>query len=764
MKRKTFLLTVLSIICLLCLSIGSLFGCNSSIKTTLVDWENSTDSTSFGTYYQVENVVYDIDGNAYNISAKVVDSNKKAVSCSFNKFIVSDYNGYTITYTFKNKGEVQTKKVELSVTAAKPMIRIDGESEIFFVGGSYLLPACTITDYIDQQINEYTTQIYKIGQTQDQIIEHNQQTHSFKATEVGEYYAIYTATNSKGVSNSARLDFTVENVNDYLPYVVKVDEQNYSRIYHDLQESRRTYVKAGSGELPAFSGEYEGGAIRYTAQHGYDGNFRVKNIFPQEVLEEMLADGEYTHVSLWWAYSLINKKDESDNELDGEIYLLNENTTLQTQYDCFFEKADALGTYYTVDGKVWNKLTITIEEYISLVARNNYKNFILFGLANRGDLINDVGSGIYIGDITFETPQTLYMHDVNSITAKNYTYNGGNNVNYVKYAAEIPKFTGDYSGNAVSYKAFPAYSNLYRVNNKYTEAQLNKLKENYNKVSVYVAFSGMESMRFLAAGTYGEGENQVVLSANFREKAGVTNTDLNVWNKWTVSIDDYIELIAANNNEYFTLFGGVPTYASGTEKGYDIYVGDVVFEYVEPQAPSVIKIDATNYKQFTYNGNANDYTTFIQTGSQEIVGFSGNYTGNAVKYKVYAGHNGQYRINNPYSQDQLNELKTEYDTVSMYIAYNLVQKSGTSGNCYINHLPSSGNSFLLAAGISGTSHAASNQQNWVKVSISLEQYISLVSENNYEYCVLFRTGDKAANVDNTSGIFVGDIVFEKSAN
>lgn len=582
MKKFRYVL-ILTLCACLSFFVGTTLGCNKQVELTLVGWENYTDSASYGEIYQLENHAVDVDGNLYTISATVKDSKNNNVDVEYFKFMVSDYDGYEIAYSFKYEGKSYSKAVQLKVTAAAPMIEI-AKAELFFPGKSYAIPQALITDYIDGDIANYTVEIFKKTASGAQKVDGAITGNEFLISELGDYYFLYSAVNSNNVASSKALEFSMADINDYLPYVVEVNESNASKIYYEGNSSRSKFVSKTTDELKDIAGDYKGNAVKFTADYGYEGQFKVKNIYPKETLD-LIAES-YNSVSLWYAYDIFEL---AGKEGQGNLMFMDNNGTpkdgVQITYDCFFKRANAITTVGISDEKIWEKLTISVEDYIALVSINEYEYFTLFGLANRNNLLDPSKSGIYISDICFENK----VETVATVTkATSAIINLDNYAGHSKYLhaskQELVAIDGDYNGNAIKMLVTNAYKDRYRVNNVYTQEQLNSIKEKFNTVSMWIAYDlkpkndGVASVRHLAANTYGND----VLHHNFFEKAGlittVTQAEKTQWKKVSISIDDYISLLNATNFEYCVLFGLVATNVD-TENSA-IYLGDIIFENI----------------------------------------------------------------------------------------------------------------------------------------------------------------------------------------
>lgn len=581
---KNLRLIKISLACILAVCISAfVVGCSNKVE--LKNWENTTQSVSYGTTFNLETTAEDTDGNLYEMTASVTDANGDAVSYEGAKFVVKSYDGYTVNYSVKIGKKDFEKTVTITVTAPAPVITTAVASK-YYVGGTYSIPTCTVADYEDGEIKDYTVEMFLITENGEQKQEYNVADMTFTPATAGSYYFIYRAVNSAGVEGIAKLEFEVEDLAKYLPYVVKAnDEEQITRIYHESNSSRVSVVSTDSGLFETYSGNYDGSAARFTAQHAYNGEYRVKNVYPKETLDQVKKS--YTHVTLWWAFDLV----ELENQ-NGEIYLLNKNTSTGLEYQCFFGKANALKTYYTAQGKTWRKISISIDDYIALVEETDYQYFILFGLANRGTQISDTQSAIFIGDIFFDNV-VAESFIVNQDNYSYYNYNGYSNSNYVNYlplgSSELETLSGDYTGNAVKMKVAAGHGGQYRITNNYTKAQLESVKNQYKYVTIYWAFSitptaGNSScyLNFLPE-TSG---NSILLKGGILGMKNDSSETNKAWQKTTISFEDYLALLEENDYQYAVLFrtGDVNTIDVPNSA---LYLGNIIFSKTEdPNAPN----------------------------------------------------------------------------------------------------------------------------------------------------------------------------------
>ncbi|MBE5749460.1 MAG: hypothetical protein E7340_05575 [Clostridiales bacterium] len=391
------------------------------------------------------------------------------------------------------------------------------------------------------------------------------------------------------------------------------------------------------------------------------------------------------------------------------------------------------------------------------------------GEITRGEKLGTTTITAKLGTISRTATVKVGEPNVNKVvngTHKNYSVNNDTSLLGFASADTLTDFTGEtYMGNAATVKPVSSYSIGYKVKNNYTLDELNRIAEDYNTVTLYYAVNLTE----LASGGYLNfltSKNYNSFTENsFFGKAGIYGTKYvsanKVWNKVSISISDYIAIATESEGvatSSVVLFGlGNPSNISADSS--KIYISDIIFELVV--SPEILTVTSANYKTFNYNGNTTTtYLNYAAAGSTELSAISGDYEGNAARYKPVGAFNGEYRVLNTLTQTDFATLKKVYNSVSLWWAFSLTK---TADSHYINFLAESGGgkSFLLTAGISSTRSTTSNKhQVWQKATISIDDYIALLEANNYTHCVLFGLGGPVGIDQSNSAIYIGDIFFE----
>ena len=182
----------------------------ASKVATFNNWIAGTDSVSYGSTYQVENIATDDNGDVYPITSVTVrDHEGNTVALEHGKFIASDSDGYTVEYIVEVGEKSFRRTVTLSVSVAPPMLVLSEIKATVFKGSAYTLPTCTVTDYVDGEIANYTIELYKLTETGEAKQEADLSSGVFTFTETGEYYFLYSAVNSGGVTVTAKAELSV---------------------------------------------------------------------------------------------------------------------------------------------------------------------------------------------------------------------------------------------------------------------------------------------------------------------------------------------------------------------------------------------------------------------------------------------------------------------------------------------------------------------------------------------------------------------------
>lgn len=756
---------------------------------TLVNFKDEALEVGYGAMYDLELMATDSEGKTYAVKGEVVKKDGTPVETLNGKFVVEDKNGYVITYSVTFAGETVTRKVTLTVKALKkPIVSLTGSLSVVMLGNTCTLPTAEGYDYFDGDLS-VTAEVYKRGEETDAKLEYDADNGTFTPTETGDYYVVYTASNSADVAETVYVDFYVRkqvfvsNENTPKTVVPATLETVYN---NDITEK---FVENGEGsELATLKGGYTGNAVRLSLSNNAGYNF--KNTYTALEIADFAE--KYNTVSFYIAATGMN---------GGTAYLMNKNGESNT-----FSGLATKGTNFPITPDMmgqWFKFSVSMEEYISLLEQTNFDYVNIFNswlnkvtfpdLNENGALDANERGFYYVGDMEFsyEAPTVVEINETSYVRIKNndktetYIANGA--------GSAIENFTGGYTGNAVHYTGNG--NRGYRAQNDFTLEQLETIKTMYNSVSMWIAVdniaSGNQGMHYdwIEAGTF----LSKAVCKN-KDKALFTAEDNGVWYKYTVSIAEFIKLCTTTDettgetvvNDSFYLFLTYPnnliplTDANGdgemTAHDCNVYVGDIFFENIEID-PYIVKVSPYTASFISYN--ANDRYVANGEGS-EIAGFTGGYTGNAVA--LSAVNNENYKVRNSLSLEDIEQLRKNYNSVSMWIAVDNIAE----GVVLLHSNPSAGkNNFVNLAyknGASGRFDANTNGA-WKKYTLSIDEYITLITTtvtnettgettttvNDYFHpfrpypsgvvALVDKNGDGVLDIKDVN-IYVGDICFE----
>lgn len=749
---------ILRKICLLCSLIGvgcltaacnGMTGGDSSSEpektiTISADWSKDTAETvGYGETYTLDYLVTDTEGGIYAATAVVKDSKGAEVKVLNGKFVVTDKAGYTIEYSFTTGGKTYTRKVTLAVSAeALPIVEVQGRDTLVYLGEAYTVPVCEASDYYDGKLTP-VIELYRTSDDGDEKLDYTPVGgDAFTPTETGEYYVSYKAENSAKKSTEKRVYFYVwKNLlsgdEALTEEIVSVGAESYKKIYNNdiTSSSAYSYVEAGAEEIAAFTGGYTGDATKIKLET--NPNYRLRNEYTPKDLAEISKT--YNSVSLWFAV---------DGIVDDKTYLMAEDT--------FQNKAmKGMKALTAADNGKWLRWTVSLKDYIELLETFNYEYCkLLYNWIDGAQL----GEGrdeayFYFGDVEFfYQPPTVVK-----ITDSNYTTIGNPDVksSYVS-AAELAALNieGEYVGNATRFTATNALTNGgYRVFNAYSEAELKEIATKFNTVTAWVAATGITSASLNINST---------VKNNFAYEAGVQGfTTTAKWQRLSISIDKYIQLLKATNYAYCPLLATANWSAVGVDtNGLYLYFGDISFSY---EQPTIVKVTDVTYSKIYNKDIACSYA-----GASELTTFTGGYTGNASVMKLVG--NAGYRFANPYTLEQLAELKQTYNSVSVWVAVDGI----ASGVVYLNQASATTtNYFVLSAHDGkGTTLRAEDNKVWKKWTISMDAYIELVTTvtetdgasvaSAADNCLLTGayTAESTSIEDAGLKLYVGDVFFE----
>ncbi|MBQ3046802.1 MAG: Ig-like domain-containing protein [Clostridia bacterium] len=514
-------------------------------------------------------------------------------------------------------------------------------------------------------------------------------------------------------------------IGDPVPLIV--DENTYS----DYVNGDVPNKFIGAEELAELSiaGDYAGNATQFMIKGKVtNAGYRIKVPYTEQDFDALKAD--YNTVTMWLSATGV----------------LTNSFNIDTGVTTFAKLAGAGG--FGVTPK-WQKLSITMDQFISLVDfETGTASVLATAHWSEGTYTDDVS--LYFGDMIFEYVEPTIL----KVNADNYTkiYNDSdgalNNARTFVTNAECVTagITGDYTGNATK---FPTVNRFNKYTNPYTVDELNSIKNDFTHVTMWWAFTSTNEGKVYL---YDSGIEGVVAP-------GTTAYTKNTWYKWTITIDQYIQLAAANNYEYVC-----PMYTTGdgsgglsamysTASNTNFYFGDMYFEYIEP---IILKVTADSYTGYYNNDIPSSY---ISAEDLATLNIAGDYTGNAVRFNMSTYKtNGGYKIKIPYTEQELLALKSKYNTVSTYVAITGVN----GGRFFVDTAASRANYIANLAGYTELSITPT----WQKISITIDQLITSMNSTTAEvknYCPLIATSGAYATYDTNVYMYFGDMIFENIA-
>lgn len=208
MKRKVFRSILTFFLAVFCIfGTVSFSGCRErdNETVTMVDFKDETIEVAYGSIYQLALQGTDNTGKARMVTAIVRNSAGEIVNVAGGKFSVSDKGGYVIEYSFGAQTRTVTVKV---VNGYAPVVQTEGTETALFCGEVYTVAKGSAVDGYDGEL-PVTTEIYKVGATEDVLVDFDEEKGEFTPTESGTYYVLYTATNSNAITGTKKLPFYV---------------------------------------------------------------------------------------------------------------------------------------------------------------------------------------------------------------------------------------------------------------------------------------------------------------------------------------------------------------------------------------------------------------------------------------------------------------------------------------------------------------------------------------------------------------------------
>lgn len=342
--------------------------------------------------------------------------------------------------------------------------------------------------------------------------------------------------------------------------------------------------------------------------------------------------------------------------------------------------------------------------------------------------------------LTIEKPIAVDVSENKGITGYNQVVRNLAHFNGWGYYGEfveagndsLSALTGDYTGDVMTMNA--RSSSNYRLQNKFTETELNAIANDYASVRIWIALvqNGGETLKINASSSH-------LISNAF------TFTEYGKWVKFDIPMYTYITLLSANGYKFCNIMN-FSNSAEGNATSI-FYFGDV--EFVEWPETYTILDAGVNYNAW----REGDY----QSGTKSVLctdelNFAGGYTGGVAKIERMTSK--AYFMTNPITSEELaNVYKQHYNTVSIWVA----QTQGVSYDSKTFNTTEADNRYFAYYVNSGAAVTV-EWNTWTKLSISIDDYCSLLAANNYSAGIRL---NKTPWNDNKDGcLYFGDMFFE----
>lgn len=809
----------------LCLAV-CMVGCNgkSGGFPSLVGFVDETIEIGYGETYALQLSASDADGNAYELTASVVTADGDEVAVNSGRFLVNKKCDYIITYTLSYGGVAKSRTVTAKVVAKKaPVVNVDGLGGTVAKGMEISVPAATAYDYFDGELSadKITVKAYqKAAEAEGGDTEVTVENGKFTAAEAGEYYIVYTASNSKGVTGTARITYEAKEVSE-LVNIVTVDANTAGKgIYNP--DIASYYIAAGDDEIKNFTGGYNGNAVKMQVYNNQ--NYRIKCALAADTVR--FIGREYNSVSMWIAVGglTIGQADfwdpvERAKPIDERKVLV------------FSQGNRNIGQ--------WIKISMTVDEFAELCGVND---FVSFRIYCEGGFTSAPDINVYVGDVRFEVsapeitvsgggtvvkgmeisvPEAIVTDAFDSdLRATVKAYKKGAEGDDTEVTVDDGKFKVEEAGEY--YLVYTAINSKGQTVTKRLDYIAKEPSELVNIVTVdensagndiynpdipaphvvYVA-ADSEEIRDFTGGYKGNAVRLYVANnPNYRIKCELTPDavraiakEYNTVTMWlavkgitgsgkntyvfdpvekpkpndkrkilTFSADNMGQWVKVSMNaEAFAGVCGSDGFVSFQiwNEGNGYTGGQDVHIYVgDVRFENVVPIEV-------HNNDFESTRTLMAKEEWTEDGITGDYEGNAVRFTGDYANTG-YKYAHPYSEQQLGAMKSQgYTTVTLYVAVKYETQEGRE--LYFTKGYEEEDSFYsfcykANSGANYTFNSASdNIGKWIAFKISLATYIEMVRADSAGFKPFGLWREPATWPDNTVYYYFGELVFGKEA-
>lgn len=276
---KKILLKVFTVILAVC-CLG-LVACNqkpTKTNATLVDFVDSTVKVEYGMNYTFEEFVYDTNGDRYELTSSVTDSNGQKVTA--NEFFKAVDDEYIVVYKVNFNGGIKTKTVTVKVYST-PIVTLADRSEYTYSLG--ILPAelPTVTavdgDY-DFTESEIKKEVYFVGKFEvNKMTDYDGVSNEYLPQKAGTYYWKVSVTNQDGITNSQTLYFYVVTPTGSVDIIP--EEGGESIFTYNKTDKVKNDGFVTNAQIPTTYKDLEGNDVEIDNKVGYTGNaYKFSNI------------------------------------------------------------------------------------------------------------------------------------------------------------------------------------------------------------------------------------------------------------------------------------------------------------------------------------------------------------------------------------------------------------------------------------------------------------------------------------------------------
>ncbi len=373
------------------------------------------------------------------------------------------------------------------------------------------------------------------------------------------------------------------------PVILKVNDQT-SAVQLSWSANTGLNGVVNATDVDATS-EYKGKAQKLQIWNcGSDGfAWAIENPYTEEQLS--LIKKDYNRVTMWYAIDIV----DSDAGMAASTWLAQPGYSPHTQNNFLNmagQAAKRVSSSTATNGK-WQKATISINDYITLATQRTDGKVLLIATTSFLEGLDTTNSFVYFGDITFEIEVPTHVVDMSVATGApvNLSWSAGTGNKGIVNATDVDA-TSEYKGKAqklIFWNSSGGSGRGWAITNTLTDEDFELIKKKYNSVSMWFAYdlvaaAGQEtgSVYFANKGwSTNIQETFVNLAGGAGKRVYTTDANNRKWQKLTITLDKYIELVNSRTDGKVLLFtvGGFETLdADKTSANSFVYFGDIFFE------------------------------------------------------------------------------------------------------------------------------------------------------------------------------------------